>query len=84
MDWTLEVVVLPVSDIDRSIELYRDEVGFHLDHRTTNAHMDVVHLTPRRSGFSIVFGSPHAQNQMTPGSPKSLQPLCWRRAGGAR
>ena len=29
MDWTLEVVVLPVSDIDRSIAFYRDQVGFH-------------------------------------------------------
>jgi catechol 2,3-dioxygenase-like lactoylglutathione lyase family enzyme len=28
MDWTLEVVILPVSDIDRSIAFYRDKVGF--------------------------------------------------------
>ena len=28
MDWTLEVVILPVSDIDRSIAFYRDQVGF--------------------------------------------------------
>lgn len=34
MDWTLEVVVLPVSDIDRSVAFYRDQVGFHLDHDT--------------------------------------------------
>jgi catechol 2,3-dioxygenase-like lactoylglutathione lyase family enzyme len=34
MDWTLEVVVLPVSDINRSIEFYRDRVGFNLDHHT--------------------------------------------------
>ena len=34
MDRTLEVVVLAVSDIDRAIELYRDRVGFHLDHDT--------------------------------------------------
>ena len=39
MDWTLEVVVLPVSDIDRAIEFYRDKVGFELDHDTkTGAH----------------------------------------------
>lgn len=36
MDWTLEVVVLPVSDIDRSIEFYRGRIGFHLDHDTHN------------------------------------------------
>jgi catechol 2,3-dioxygenase-like lactoylglutathione lyase family enzyme len=39
MEWTLEVVVLPVSDIDRSIAFYRDQVGFHLDHDTHNEHM---------------------------------------------
>jgi hypothetical protein len=31
MDWTLEIVVIPVSDIDRSIAFYRDQVGFTLD-----------------------------------------------------
>jgi catechol 2,3-dioxygenase-like lactoylglutathione lyase family enzyme len=73
MDWTLEVVVLPVSDIDRSIEFYRDRLGFHLDHDTTNEHMHVVQLTPRGSGCSIVFGDLPAQNQMAPGSMRALQ-----------
>ena len=73
MDWTLEVVVLPVSDIDRSIEFYRDQVGFNLDHHTQNEHMDVVQLTPPGSGCSIVFGSLPAQNQMAPGSMKGVQ-----------
>ena len=36
MDWTLEVVVLPVSDLARSIAFYRDRVGFDLDHETRN------------------------------------------------
>ena len=36
MDWTLEVVILPVSDLDRAIAFYRDQVGFELDHDTTN------------------------------------------------
>jgi catechol 2,3-dioxygenase-like lactoylglutathione lyase family enzyme len=83
MDWTLEVVVLPVSDIDRSIEFYRDKVGFDLDHRTTNEHMDFAQLTPRGSGCSIVFGSLPSQNQMAPGSLKSLQ-LCVADAQAAR
>ena len=39
MDWTLEVVVLPVSDIDQSIAFYRDQVGFELDHDTRTEHM---------------------------------------------
>ncbi len=46
MDWTLEVVVLPVSDLDRAIAFYRDQVGFHLDHDTRNEHMHVAQLTP--------------------------------------
>ena len=73
MDWTLEVVVLPVSDIDRSVAFYRDKVGFHLDHDTTNEHMHVVQLTLPGSGCSIVFGDLPAQNQMAPASMRSLQ-----------
>jgi catechol 2,3-dioxygenase-like lactoylglutathione lyase family enzyme len=73
MDWTLEVVVLPVSDIDRSIAFYRDQVGFELDHDTQNEHMHVVQLTPRGSGCSVVFGDLPSQNEMTPGSMKGLQ-----------
>jgi len=44
MDWTLEVVIVPVSDIDRAAEFYRDKVGFNQDHHTKNEHMDVVQL----------------------------------------
>ncbi len=73
MDWTLEVVVLPVSDIDRSVAFYRDQIGFHLDHDTRNEHMHVVQLTPPGSGCSIVFGDLPSQNQMEPGSIKGLQ-----------
>lgn len=73
MDWTLEVVVLPVSDMDRAIAFYRDRVGFHLDHDTRNEHMHVVQLTPRGSGCSIVIGDAASQNQMAPGSMKGLQ-----------
>jgi len=73
MDWTLEVVVLPVSDIDASVAFYRDKVGFDLDHDTRNEHMHVVQLTPQGSGCSIVFGDLPAQKQMAPGSMKGLQ-----------
>ena len=73
MDWTLEVVILPVGDIDRSIAFYRDKVGFHLDHDTKNEHMHVVQLTPNGSGCSIVFGDLPAQREMAPGSIKGLQ-----------
>ena len=83
MDWTLEVVVLPVSDIDRSVAFYRDQVGFELDHDTRNEHMHVVQMTPPGSGCSIVFGDLTAQNQMQPGSMKALQ-LVVCDAGAAR
>ena len=73
MDWTLEVVIVPVSDIDRAVAFYRDQVGFHLDHDTRNEHMHVVQLTPPGSGCSIVIGDLPAQREMAPGSMKSLQ-----------
>ncbi|KAF0959350.1 VOC family protein [Rhodococcus sp. T7] len=73
MDWTLEVVVLPVSDIDRSVAFYRDKLGFHLDHDTTNEHMHVVQLTPTGSGCSIVIGDLPSHTEMAPGSMRGLQ-----------
>ena len=73
MDRTLEVVVPPVGDIDRSIAFYRDKLGFQLDHDTQNEHMHVVQLTPPGSGCSIVFGDLPAQTEMEPGSLKGLQ-----------
>ena len=73
MDWTLEVVVLPVSDIDRAIEFYRDRIGFNLDHDTRTDQMHVVQLTPRGSGCSIVFGDLPAQREMPAGSMRGLQ-----------
>ena len=73
MDWSLEVVILPVSDIDRAVAFYRDRVGFHLDHDTTNEFMHVVQLTPNGSGCSIVIGDLPSQTQMAPGSIRGLQ-----------
>jgi catechol 2,3-dioxygenase-like lactoylglutathione lyase family enzyme len=73
MDWALEVVIVPVSDIDRSVAFYRDQLGFHLDHDTRNEHMHVVQLTPTGSGCSIVIGDLPSQNEMQPGSLKGLQ-----------
>ncbi len=73
MDWTLEVVVLPVRDMDRAVAFYRDQVGFHLDHDTRNEHMHVVQLTPPGSGCSVVIGDHPSQNEMAPGSMRGLQ-----------
>ena len=73
MDWTLEVVVVPVSDLAASIAFYRDQVGFDLDHETKNEFMHVAQLTPRGSGCSIVLGDLPSQNQMAPGTLHGLQ-----------
>ena len=82
MDWTLEVVIVPVTDIGASVAFYRDKVGFNLDHDTTNEFMHVVQLTPPGSGCSIVFGDLPAQRQMTPGSLKGMQTRRGRRSCG--
>jgi len=73
MDWTLEVVIVPVSDIDRAIRFYRDQLGFALDHHTVHGEMDFAQLTPRGSGCSIVIGNLPGQSDMAPGSLRGLQ-----------
>jgi predicted enzyme related to lactoylglutathione lyase len=73
MDWTLEVVIVPVADLGRSIAFYRDRVGFDLDHETENEHMHVAQLTPRGSGCSVVIGTLPSQNEMAPGSLHGVQ-----------
>jgi predicted enzyme related to lactoylglutathione lyase len=72
-DWTLEVVIVPVSDLDRAIHFYRDQVGFDLDHDTTAGEHRFAQLTPRGSGCSIVIGTLPAQQEMAPGSLKGVQ-----------
>ena len=83
MDWTLEVVIVPVSDLGRSIAFYRDQVGFELDHETKNGPMHIAQLTPRGSGCSIVMGNLPGQSEMAPGSLKGVQ-LCVADAEAAR
>ncbi|MEO7129791.1 MAG: VOC family protein [Dermatophilaceae bacterium] len=57
MNMKLEVVMLPVTDVDASIAFYRDQVGFVLDHDIHPGNgMRVVQLTPVGSACSIVFG----------------------------
>jgi catechol 2,3-dioxygenase-like lactoylglutathione lyase family enzyme len=73
MNWTLEVVVVPVSDVDRAKSFYVERLGFAVDHDTTIDDLGrIVQLTPPGSGCSIVIGTgviPH----MEPGSLKGLQ-----------
>jgi catechol 2,3-dioxygenase-like lactoylglutathione lyase family enzyme len=73
MDWTLEVVVVPVSDIDGAIAFYRDQLGFNLDHHTQAPGMNFAQLTPPGSGCSIVIGDLPGGQSMEPGSLKGLQ-----------
>jgi predicted enzyme related to lactoylglutathione lyase len=72
MEWKLEVVVVPVTDVDRAKRFYNEQVGFVVDHDTRiNDEMRVVQLTPSGSGCSIVVGS--GMVEMAPGSLKGLQ-----------
>jgi catechol 2,3-dioxygenase-like lactoylglutathione lyase family enzyme len=73
MDWTLEVVVVPVTDTDRAIAFYRDQLGFNLDHHTQAPGMNFAQLTPPGSGCSIVVGHLPGGPAMVPGSLKGLQ-----------
>ena len=73
MNWTLEVVVVPVTDIDRAKAFYADKLGFALDHDiVVGDDVRIVQLTPPGSGCSIVIGK-GAVPRMTPGSLKGLQ-----------
>ncbi len=69
MDWKLEVVVVPVTDVDVAKEFYADKLGFHVDtdHRAGDAFR-VVQVTPPGSACSIVFGKGMGDGE--PGSVK--------------
>jgi catechol 2,3-dioxygenase-like lactoylglutathione lyase family enzyme len=73
MNWTLEVVVVPVSDVDRAKSFYADQLGFNVDHDTKISEGNrIVQLTPPGSGCSIVVGEGIVPD-MAPGSLKGLQ-----------
>lgn len=73
MNWTLEVVVVPVTDIDRAKAFYADQLGFNVDHDTTMGDdVRIVQLTPPGSGCSVVIGKGFGVD-MPPGSIKGLQ-----------
>ncbi|MFF2077369.1 VOC family protein [Kitasatospora sp. NPDC058162] len=72
MDWKLEVVVVPVSDVDRAKLFYEEQAGFTVDHDTRlRDGVRVVQLTPPGSRCSIVVGSGVIESP--PGSVKGLQ-----------
>src|ERR687884_1133337 len=72
MDWKLELVFVPVSDVDRAKTFYVEQVGFHsdVDHQVTDT-LRFVQLTPPGSACSIAMGT--AITEMPPGSQRGLQ-----------
>ena len=57
MDWKLEVVVVPVSDVDRAKRFYSEQVGFNVDvDRSMSEDLRVVQLTPPGSACSVTIG----------------------------
>jgi catechol 2,3-dioxygenase-like lactoylglutathione lyase family enzyme len=73
MQWTLEVVVVPVADVDRAKEFYAGRLGFAVDHDTTvGPGQRVVQLTPPGSRCSVVIGE-GVVPPMPPGAVKGLQ-----------
>lgn len=72
MDFKLELVALPVSDVDRAKAFYTDKAGFHadVDHRV-NDELRFVQLTPPGSACSIAIGE--GINDAAPGSVRGLQ-----------
>ena len=72
MDYSLEVIGIPVSDVDAAIRFYVDQVGFHLDHDVSQSPgMRVVQLTPTGSPCSVVFGE--GMPLGAPGTTKGMQ-----------
>ena len=72
MDWKLELVAVPVSDVERAKSFYVDKVGFNLDHdHTVNESLRFIQLTPHGSACSITIGL--GITDATPGSLKGLQ-----------
>jgi catechol 2,3-dioxygenase-like lactoylglutathione lyase family enzyme len=72
MDWKIELIGVPVSDVDRSIAFYRDQAGFVLDHdNRVSEDIRFVQLTPPGSACSIAFGE--GISDMAPGSLRGIQ-----------
>jgi predicted enzyme related to lactoylglutathione lyase len=72
MDWKLELIAVPVSDVERAKAFYVDQVGFNLDHdHTVNDDLRFIQLTPPGSACSITIGKGITKAQ--PGSVEGLQ-----------
>src|SRR5688500_19892424 len=72
MDWKLELVAIPVSDVDLAKAFYTEKVGFNADHdHTVSDELRFVQLTPPGSACSIAIGRGIVESQ--PGSVRGVQ-----------
>jgi catechol 2,3-dioxygenase-like lactoylglutathione lyase family enzyme len=72
MQYRLEVVVVPVTDVDRAKQFYAEQLGFHVDvDDARSEHTRIVQMTPEGSGCSVTIGK--GLTDMAPGSLKGLQ-----------
>ena len=72
MDWKLELVAVPVSDVDRAKAFYTEKAGFNADHdHRVSDEVRFVQLTPPGSACSIAIGSGISQSE--PGSVQGMQ-----------
>ena len=72
MDWKLELVIIPVSDVDRAKTFYTEQVGFHADHdQRVSETLRFVQLTPPGSACSIAIGE--GITDAAPGSVRGMQ-----------
>ena len=72
MDWKLELIAIPVSDVDRAKEFYAEKAGFNADQdHTVSEEMRFVQVTPPGSACSIAFGKGIVEGE--PGSVAGLQ-----------
>ncbi len=72
MDMKLELIPVPVRDVDRAKAFYTEKIGFNADHdHRVSAEMRFVQLTPPGSACSIAIGT--GLTEMVPGSMKGLQ-----------
>jgi catechol 2,3-dioxygenase-like lactoylglutathione lyase family enzyme len=72
MDWRIELIFVPVTDVDRAKAFYVEQVGFHADHdQRVSEDVRFVQLTPPGSACSIAFGE--GLSDMPPGSQRGIQ-----------
>lgn len=72
MDCKIELIFVPVTDVDRARDFYVDQVGFHLDHDVrVSESLRFVQLTPVGSACSIAFGE--GLTEAAPGTQNSIQ-----------